>query len=112
MDWRATTRTSNKDCIGAIDGTHVDAHVSNSEKANYIGRCGSTMQNVMAVCDFNMCFTFIMAGWEGSAHDSRIFKFATRNRRNNFPMPPPGTFYIVVSLVVVKLILSYMYFII
>ncbi|XP_028556144.1 uncharacterized protein LOC114581025 [Dendrobium catenatum] len=51
-----------KDCIGAIDGTHVDARVSNAEKAAYIGRCGSTTQNVMAVCDFNMCFTFIMAG--------------------------------------------------
>ncbi|PKU72171.1 hypothetical protein MA16_Dca006764 [Dendrobium catenatum] len=88
-----------KDCIGAIDGTHVDARVSNSEKAAYIGRCGSTTQNVMAVCDFNMCFAFIMEGWEGSAHDSRSFKFATHNRHNNFPMPPPSTFYIVVSLV-------------
>ncbi|PKU84043.1 hypothetical protein MA16_Dca010327 [Dendrobium catenatum] len=84
-----------KDCIGAIDGTHVGARVLNAEKAAYIGRCGSTTQNVMAVCDFNMCFTFIMARWEGSAHDSRIFKFATRNRRNNFPMPPAGKYYVV-----------------
>ncbi|KAI0497272.1 hypothetical protein KFK09_020495 [Dendrobium nobile] len=50
-----------KDCIGAIDGTHVDALVSNAEKAAYIGRCGSTTQNVMVVCYFNMCFTFLMA---------------------------------------------------
>ncbi|XP_020683267.1 uncharacterized protein LOC110100184 [Dendrobium catenatum] len=42
-----------------------------------------------------MCFTFIMAGWEGSAHDSRIFKFATHNRCNNFLMPPPGKYYVV-----------------
>ncbi|KAI0502633.1 hypothetical protein KFK09_017588 [Dendrobium nobile] len=34
-------------------------------------------------------------GWEGSAHDSHIFKFVTRNRRNNFPMPPPGKYYVV-----------------
>ncbi|XP_020596555.1 uncharacterized protein LOC110036448 [Phalaenopsis equestris] len=42
----------------------------------------------MAVCDINMCFTFIMAGWEGSAHDSRVFKSATRDPNSNFPHPP------------------------
>ncbi|KAK8957278.1 hypothetical protein KSP39_PZI001342 [Platanthera zijinensis] len=63
-----------KDCIGAIDGTHVDARISPEKKVRYIGRHGVTTQNVMAVCDFNMCFTFVMAGWEGSAHDSRIYK--------------------------------------
>ncbi|XP_020571831.1 uncharacterized protein LOC110018753 [Phalaenopsis equestris] len=84
-----------KDCIGAIDGTHVDARVSNEEKVAFIGRSGSTTQNVMAVCDFNMCFTFIMPGWEGSAHDSRIFKSATRNPHYSFPHPPQGKYYLV-----------------
>ncbi|KAI0514065.1 hypothetical protein KFK09_010099 [Dendrobium nobile] len=84
-----------KDCIGAIDGTHVDARVSTAENVAYIGRCGSTTQNVMAVCDFNMCFTFVMSGWEGSAHDSRIFKFAIRNQQHKFPMPPPNKYYLV-----------------
>ncbi|XP_020591889.1 putative nuclease HARBI1 [Phalaenopsis equestris] len=79
-----------KNCIGAIDGTHVDARIPNNEKVAYIGRSGSTTQNVMAVCDFNMCFTFVVAGWEGSAHDSRIFSFATRNRSQCFPHPPSG----------------------
>ncbi|XP_020575535.1 putative nuclease HARBI1 [Phalaenopsis equestris] len=83
-----------KDCIGAIDGTHVDARVSNEEKVAFIGRSGSTTQNVMAVCDFNMCFTFIMPGWEGSAHDSRIFKSATRNPHYSFPHPPQGKYYL------------------
>ncbi|KAL0923974.1 hypothetical protein M5K25_004767 [Dendrobium thyrsiflorum] len=83
-----------KDCIGAINGTHVDALVLGAEKVGYIGRCGSMTQNIMAVCDFNMCFTFAMEGWEASAHDYHIFKFATRNRRNNFPMPPPDGTYI------------------
>ncbi|XP_020580980.1 uncharacterized protein LOC110025057 [Phalaenopsis equestris] len=79
-----------KDCIGAIDGTHVDARLSVKEKVAYIGRCGSPTQNIMAVCDFNMCFTYVMAGWEGSAHDSRVFKFATSNIKYGFPYPPPG----------------------
>ncbi|XP_020591117.1 putative nuclease HARBI1 [Phalaenopsis equestris] len=84
-----------KNCIGAIDGTHVDARLPSHEKIAYIGRSGTTTQNVMAVCDFNMCFTFVMAGWEGSAHDSRLFSYATRNRTQCFPHPPPGKYYLV-----------------
>ncbi|XP_020571681.1 putative nuclease HARBI1 [Phalaenopsis equestris] len=84
-----------KGCIGAIDGTHVHARVPENEKVAFIGRSGSTTQNIMAVCDFNMCFTFAMAGWEGSAHDSRIFKIATRNPKYNrgYLKPYPDTRY-------------------
>ncbi|XP_020582826.1 uncharacterized protein LOC110026284 [Phalaenopsis equestris] len=84
-----------KNCIGVIDGTHVDARIPSHEKVAYIGRSGSTTQNVMAVCDFNMCFTFVMAGWEGSAHDGRIFSYATRNRSQGFPNPPSGKYYLI-----------------
>ncbi|XP_020598216.1 uncharacterized protein LOC110037831 [Phalaenopsis equestris] len=49
----------------------------------------------MAICDFNMCFTFVMVGWEVSAHDSRVFKFATRRRTHYFPYPPPDKYYLV-----------------
>ncbi|XP_020597781.1 uncharacterized protein LOC110037464, partial [Phalaenopsis equestris] len=84
-----------KDCIGAIDGTHVDALFSPTEKVAYIGRCGSPTQNLMVVCDFNMYFTFVMVGWEGSARDSRVFKFATRNREYGFPYPSLGKYYLV-----------------
>ncbi|XP_020581050.1 putative nuclease HARBI1 [Phalaenopsis equestris] len=86
---------THQDCIGAIDGTHVDARNQNSDKVTFIGRCGSPTQNVMAVCDFNMCFTFVMAGWEGSAHARRGFKTATRDPNNNFPHPPTGKYYLV-----------------
>ncbi|ONI29241.1 hypothetical protein PRUPE_1G189200 [Prunus persica] len=40
-----------KDCIGAIDV--------------HIYQKGITTQNILAVCDFDMCFTFVWAGWEG-----------------------------------------------
>ncbi|XP_020596664.1 uncharacterized protein LOC110036532 [Phalaenopsis equestris] len=69
-----------KDCIGAIDGTHVDAHLPLAEKVAYIGRCGSPTQIIMAVC---------------SAYDSHVFKFATRNLEYGFPYPPPGKYYLV-----------------
>lgn len=43
-----------RDCIRAIDGTYVDACVPNSEKATYVERCGSSIENILSVCDFNI----------------------------------------------------------
>jgi hypothetical protein len=62
-----------KNAIGAIDGTHVSCVVSASEQTRFIGRKGYPTQNIMVVCDWNMCFTFVLAGWEGTTHDARVF---------------------------------------
>ena len=56
----------------------------------YIGRKGITTQNVIAVCDFNMCFAFAWVGWEGAAHDAQIFLEALRRTSLNFPHSPPS----------------------
>ncbi|XP_065628512.1 uncharacterized protein LOC112016895 isoform X1 [Quercus suber] len=79
-----------KDCIGAIDGTHVVAIVPTEKSIPYFGRKGYPTQNVMAACDFDMLFTFVLPGWEGAAHDTHIFLDAIRKQSNNFPHPPPG----------------------
>jgi hypothetical protein len=34
-------------------------------QAAFRGRKGSTTQNIMAVVDFDMKFTYVLAGWEG-----------------------------------------------
>ena len=44
----------------------------------------------MVACDFDMCFTFVSAGWEGSAHDARVFLHAIETPEMNFPKPPEG----------------------
>ncbi|KAK8938791.1 hypothetical protein KSP39_PZI011350 [Platanthera zijinensis] len=79
-----------KDCIGAINETHVNACIPVGEQVPYIGRHGYISQNIMVVCDFDMTFTFVMVGWEGSAYDSRISHNAITDRRWNFSHPPPG----------------------
>ncbi|GJY54052.1 putative nuclease HARBI1 [Tanacetum coccineum] len=84
-----------KDCIGCIDGTHIGACIPEAEQIPYIGRKGIPTFNVMAVCDFDLCFTFISVGWEGSAHDTRVFLHAINNRSMNFPKPPEGKYYLV-----------------
>jgi hypothetical protein len=62
-----------KNCNGAIDRTLVPVKIYLSKQISYISRKGTHTQNVMAVCDFCMCFTFVWAGWEGTVHDTRIF---------------------------------------
>lgn len=87
-----------ENCVGAIHGTHVSAWVPLDKQIPYRGRKSDTTQNVMAACDFNMCFTFILAGWEGSAHDVTIFGEAITNSSLQFPHPPEGKYYLVDSV--------------
>ncbi|KAL4558966.1 hypothetical protein LXL04_031092 [Taraxacum kok-saghyz] len=84
-----------KDCIGAIDGTHVKASVAQHEQAKYTGRKGHATQNINAVCDFNMCFTFVWAGWERTTHDTRIFNEALERSELHFPRAMSEKYYVV-----------------
>ncbi|KAL7601258.1 uncharacterized protein LOC128126144 [Lactuca sativa] len=83
------------DCIGAIDGTHVRASVPQKDEVKYIGRKGYATQYIMVVCDFNMCFTFVWAGWEGTAHDTRIFDEVLQIPDLNFPYTTGDKYYVV-----------------
>ncbi|PLW31897.1 hypothetical protein PCANC_22749 [Puccinia coronata f. sp. avenae] len=62
------------DCIGAVDGSHIPVYVE--DQTQYINCKGYPSQNILAVCNFNMEFTFVMPGWEGSAHDGRLWDAA------------------------------------
>jgi hypothetical protein len=46
---------------------------------------------VLAVCDFDMRFTFIVAGWIGSMYDTRVFNEALDKYADKFPFPSEGT---------------------
>lgn len=78
-------------CIGAIDGTHVPVVVPTKLVVQYMGRYGFTTQNVLAICDFDMRFTFVVTGWPGSVHDMRVFNAALSKYGDKFPHPPTGT---------------------
>jgi len=78
-------------CIGAIDGTHVPVIVDKDLMVQHMCRKNITTQNVMACCDFDMRFTFVLAGWPGSVHDMRVFNDAMDKWSNKFPHPPSGT---------------------
>ena len=83
-----------KGAIGALDGTLVHAVVPIDQQSRYRGRGrGECYQNVLAICNFDMIFTFVWAGWEGIAHDSRVLTEVAFNPNSGFPFPPPGIYY-------------------
>jgi hypothetical protein len=76
-----------QDCIGVIDGTHITAKVSRAGAASYRGVKNYTSQNLLIVVDFDMKFTYVLAGWEGSAHDSNILA-GIMSRPDGINIPP------------------------
>jgi hypothetical protein len=68
------------DCIGAIDGTHVLARVPRNQRVAFLGRKHTTTQNILAVVDFDLRYTYVLAGWEGSAHDALTLLMPLREK--------------------------------
>ncbi|KAM0892975.1 hypothetical protein ACQ4PT_025442 [Festuca glaucescens] len=69
------------------------ARVPTKISAAFRGRKDGTTQNVMAAVDFDLKFTYVLAGWEGSAHDALILADAVE--RDDGLSLPPGKFYLV-----------------
>jgi hypothetical protein len=65
-----------KDCIGALDGTHIACHVLTLAYPRYQNRKGYLSQNVLAICNFELLFLYVLPGWEGSAHNQRVLSDA------------------------------------
>ncbi|ETV78795.1 hypothetical protein H257_07625 [Aphanomyces astaci] len=65
-------------CRMALDGTHIPVWVSATEAAPFHGRKGVTM-NILAACDFDLVFTFVLASWEGTAGDGKQELFNLRH---------------------------------
>ncbi|XP_012844715.1 PREDICTED: uncharacterized protein LOC105964755 [Erythranthe guttata] len=82
-----------KGCLGALDGTYINVRVSRADKPRYRNRKGDIAVNVLAVCDVNMNFVYLLTGWEGSAADSRVLRDAIT--RSNGLKIPTGHYYLV-----------------
>ncbi|XP_057533072.1 protein ALP1-like [Amaranthus tricolor] len=75
-----------KNCLGALDGTHISVHVPSEDRARYRTRKGSIAMNVLGVCNPNLEFIYVQPGWEGSAHDGRVLRDAI-TRPNGLKVP-------------------------
>ncbi|KAG6496702.1 hypothetical protein ZIOFF_044572 [Zingiber officinale] len=69
-----------------IDGTHIPAMVSGQDINSYRNRHGEISQNVLAACNLDLEFIYVLSGWEGSAHDSLVLTDAL-SRNNGLKVP-------------------------
>ena len=60
--------------------------MSQTDRHRYRTRKGEVATNVLGVCDTKGDFVFVLAGWEGSAADSRILRDAIA-RPNGLHVP-------------------------
>ncbi|XP_063945568.1 protein ALP1-like isoform X2 [Daucus carota subsp. sativus] len=75
-----------KNCLGALDGTHIRMNVPVQDKPRYRNRKGEITINVLAAVTPNLQFTYVLTGWEGSAADGRVLKDAL-SRKNGLKVP-------------------------
>ncbi|KAL5717564.1 hypothetical protein ACHQM5_010547 [Ranunculus cassubicifolius] len=82
-----------ENCVGAIDGTHIRVSVPERIRNKFRGRKTFPTQNVLAAISFDLQFTYVLAGWEGSAHDARVLEDSLKI--DNRLKVPEGKYYLV-----------------
>ncbi|XP_061365685.1 protein ALP1-like [Gastrolobium bilobum] len=80
-----------KNCLGALDGTHIKVNPLQAYKPRYRTRKGEIATNVLGVCSQDAQFIYVLPGWEGSAADSKVLKDAIS--RTNGLRVPKGYYY-------------------
>jgi len=64
--------------IGALNGTYLPISIAGGyiRQALWRRRKGGLLQNVLIVINFQINFLYVLAGWEGSAYNSRVINSA------------------------------------
>ncbi|MQL84577.1 hypothetical protein Taro_017077 [Colocasia esculenta] len=81
-----------KNAIGAIDGTHIPANLPIEDHPRFRNRKQQITQNVMAVVSFDGLFVYACVGWEGSAPDMKVLRWAVSRQELVVPI---GKYYLV-----------------
>ena len=76
--------------IGAIDGTLIPAFIPIARQKRFWSRKSNISQNVFAAFTFDGLFNYVLAGAEGSLHDSALLR---RALMKSFRLPE-GRFYL------------------
>ncbi|KAF7805285.1 protein ALP1-like [Senna tora] len=75
-----------KNCLGALDETHIRIRVHKDDQTRFRNRKGDLTINVLGVCSQDAQFIYVLSGWEGSAADGRVLKSALDKPRG-FKVP-------------------------
>ncbi|KAA0037743.1 retrotransposon protein [Cucumis melo var. makuwa] len=81
-----------ENCLGALDRTYIKVNVPAGDRPTFRTRKGEIATNVLGVCDTKGDFVYVLAGWEGSAADSRILRDAIS--QENGLQVPKGYYYL------------------
>ena len=69
-----------RDCIGTIDGSHYSCQPPSRCAEVFRNRKGMLSTNVLVAVDFDGRFIYMLAGWEGSAHDWKVYMDAVQKK--------------------------------
>ena len=72
---------------------HAPADVAN----NFRGWKSTVTSNMLAICSFDMLFTYVVTGWEGAFHDSRVLITQIKYPNSGFPHPSAGEAQLIVD---------------
>ncbi|KAL4025958.1 hypothetical protein IC575_014364 [Cucumis melo] len=79
-------------CLSTLDGTYIKVNVPATDRPTFRTRKEKIATNVLGVCDTKGDFVYVLAGWEGSATDSRILRDVLS--RENGLQVPKGYYYL------------------
>ncbi|KAJ4807876.1 nuclease [Rhynchospora pubera] len=71
---------------------HIRVKVPRDEVKRYRSRKKFPTHNNLVACTFDLKFTYVLAGWEGSAHDSKVLQDALS--REDRLLIPRGRYYL------------------
>jgi hypothetical protein len=69
-----------KDCVGVVDNTKILISFLVAEQVVFRDGYSNLTQNILVICNFDIKFTDLLVGWEGSTIDSILQKTAIRYR--------------------------------
>jgi hypothetical protein len=61
------------DCIGAVDGTHIQVFSANEDHDTMHNQKGYLSQNCLFICDFSFYFIYSLCGWDGLVVDASLW---------------------------------------
>lgn len=77
-----------------MDGMLIPVCVLKDCKIAYSSRTGIPSQNVLAICEFDMNFTFVYVDWKGSTNDEQVLRDAIQTDAI-FSLPSTNKYYLV-----------------